>query len=132
MTAPHAQEQFTVDGWTYFTSDECSDDDVRKLTHFAVNGATGDTREISLTPYQTLESRHLRTLILMDFPPSTGIGNFTVRDIEQWQVLMARLTDAAASHAAGTGAPTTHGKAPVPHYQEIADAEYAARKAGKA
>jgi hypothetical protein len=124
-----AREEFTLGSWTYLTSDEHSDGDARKLSHWAVNGETGETKSIPLSPYQTLTEAHFTTLIALGFPSQAEVGTFDLRTIDRWANsidAVSALREAGADGPGGTGRGAD--PAPGPHYRQIADAEYALRR----
>lgn len=81
IPAPMATEEFAIGDWTYFTSVEDLGDEGRKIQHFAVNGGSGDTREIDLSPYKWLTLSAFEALIRLDFHRRTGTGPLTNADI---------------------------------------------------
>lgn len=68
MPAPYAHEQARIDNWTYWTSDEHSTDDCKKLTHFFVCDLTADLHEFDFSPYDTMTVDDCKRAIDLMFP----------------------------------------------------------------
>lgn len=59
--AQGATRQARVDGWEYWIDDECSDNEVRKWTHWAVQG--NYAFQIAVSPYQIMSEEEFRSAL---------------------------------------------------------------------
>lgn len=75
-----AAEQFTENGWTYFTEHDETDID-RKRSHFLVHQDTGRTVEVDFTPYERISREGVAALVEMDFPARPGPAPWDGRDL---------------------------------------------------